>query len=235
MFYIHGWEQGLTFPHVEIIPQSYGIRGGWNIILLDYDRYAFGNYITVWYNGLQVGDRHSGAARQQMISNFIYFLQLSKLLGPILLDAFNQRIFNIRKFHVVGHSLGAHIASNIGQKIIEGGKRLRRYFIVQFMLWHFLTATHLFRITGLDPAGPLNYISNTFIGASHLSHKDAAFVDVIHTDAYVYGTALRSGKADFYPNGGIRVQPGCPENTTPGNLSDINGKRMLLLYNSFMK
>lgn len=93
----------------------------------------------------------------------------------------------------------------------------------------------LFRITGLDPAGPLFYFLYSLFGASRLSGKDAAFVDVINTDSYVYGIPFKSGKADFYPNGGFRWQPGCPQNTVPGNLSDINGKRMPLLCNSFMK
>lgn len=56
MFYIHGWQEALSQPNVAIIPQSYAIRGGWNVIVLDWDRIAFGNYIVVWYNSIQVSD-----------------------------------------------------------------------------------------------------------------------------------------------------------------------------------
>lgn len=43
----------------------------------------------------------------------------------------------------------------------------------------------------------------------HLSWTDAAFVDVIHTDGGHFGFARPIGHADFYPNGGVRRQPGC--------------------------
>lgn len=59
--------------------------------------------------------------------------------------------------------------------------------------------------TGLDPAGPLFNLLN-----DRLSTSDAVFVDVIHTDKTGYGTALKVGHVDFYPNYGHRPQPGCP-------------------------
>lgn len=64
-----------------------------------------------------------------------------------------------------------------------------------------------FRISALDPAFPTFYPS---IGASALNKKDAKFVDVIHTDAWFYGAPVRTGTADFWPNGGRTLQPGCP-------------------------
>lgn len=60
------------------------------------------------------------------------------------------------------------------------------------------------RITGLDAANP------GFYGLGyHLTASDAEFVDNIHTDAGVYGAGVPTAKADFWPNGGIRLQPGC--------------------------
>jgi len=35
-------------------------------------------------------------------------------------------------------------------------------------------------------------------------------VDVIHTDAGLYGAPVTSGTVDFWPNGGRTLQPGCP-------------------------
>lgn len=58
MLYIHGWEEGLSSPNVQIIPSSYAMRGGWNVILLDYGRISHGNYIRVTYNAIQVSDPH---------------------------------------------------------------------------------------------------------------------------------------------------------------------------------
>lgn len=57
----------------------------------------------------------------------------------------------------------------------------------------------------MDPALPL------FITAeknNKLDASDAAFVDVIHSNALVQGQIERCGTVDFYMNGGI-MQPGC--------------------------
>lgn len=42
-----------------------------------------------------------------------------------------------------------------------------------------------------------------------LDPTDAEFVDVIHTDAGIFGFPTPIGHADFWPNGGISPQPGC--------------------------
>ncbi|CAK9814363.1 Pancreatic triacylglycerol lipase [Anthophora plagiata] len=87
------------------------------------------------------------------------------------------------KVHIIGHSLGAQVAGSTARQ----------------------TKFNVFRVTGLDPAGPLFYTLN-----AHLSAADAEFVDIIHTDMGDYGIALSTGHVDFYPNGGFRPQPGCP-------------------------
>lgn len=60
--------------------------------------------------------------------------------------------------------------------------------------------------TGLDPAYPL---FKHFKAELRLNEGDAMFVDVIHTDGGVLGFPSRVGHADFYPNGGKPLQPGC--------------------------
>ncbi|XP_012938625.1 pancreatic triacylglycerol lipase [Aplysia californica] len=97
-------------------------------------------------------------------------------------------------FHVIGHSLGSHIAGYAGSQVSGLG-----------------------RISGLDPAGPL--FSDTPPDL-RLDETDAMFVDVIHTDApragsdprqdFGLGLLQRVGHVDFYPNLG-RNQPGCDE------------------------
>lgn len=67
----------------------------------------------------------------------------------------------------------------------------------------------LFLRAGLDPAGPLFNLLE-----ARLSSSDARFVDIIHTDFGFYGISRNTGTVDFFPNGGHRVQPGCPENFT---------------------
>ncbi|XP_064548944.1 pancreatic lipase-related protein 2 isoform X2 [Drosophila montana] len=87
--------------------------------------------------------------------------------------------------HIVGHSLGAHIAGRIG-----------RYF----------NGT-VGRVTGLDPALPLF----TARSEDGLRANAARFVDVVHTDYPFFGDLTPRGTADFYVNFGRAPQPGCEE------------------------
>ncbi|XP_034463795.1 inactive pancreatic lipase-related protein 1-like isoform X1 [Hippoglossus hippoglossus] len=95
------------------------------------------------------------------------------------------------KFHIIGHSLGAHAAGDVGSRI-----------------------TGLARITGLDPTEP--YFQDTDVSV-RLDTSDAAFVDVIHTDGLPFksklglGMSQAVGHIDFYPNGG-ELMPGCSAN-----------------------
>jgi hypothetical protein len=100
-------------------------------------------------------------------------------------------------FHIIGHSLGSHIAGFAGERIIGLG-----------------------RITGLDPAGP--YFENTE-SQVQLDPTDALFVDVIHTDGshnllLGLGTLQRMGHVDYFPNGGYN-QPKC--SATSGKIINL--------------
>lgn len=90
--------------------------------------------------------------------------------------------------HIVGHSLGAHIAGYVGDN----------------------ASRKLGRITGLDPARPAFEIPYLRDIEDRLDSTDASFVDVIHTCAGGAGFLRPIGHADFYPNGGTFRQPGCP-------------------------
>ncbi|XP_068597768.1 inactive pancreatic lipase-related protein 1-like [Brachionichthys hirsutus] len=95
------------------------------------------------------------------------------------------------KFHIIGHSIGAHAAGDVGTRI-----------------------PGLARITGLDPAEP--YFQDTDVSV-RLDASDATFVDAIHTDGLPFnsklglGTSQSVGHLDFYPNGG-ELMPGCSTN-----------------------
>ncbi|XP_008581537.1 PREDICTED: pancreatic lipase-related protein 3 [Galeopterus variegatus] len=105
------------------------------------------------------------------------------------------------KVHLIGHSLGAHLAGEAGSRIPGLG-----------------------RITGLDPAGP--FFHNT-PNEVRLDPSDANFVDVIHTNAARVllelgtGTINACGHLDFYPNGGKHM-PGCKDLITPLLKFDFN-------------
>lgn len=85
--------------------------------------------------------------------------------------------------HLIGHSLGAHVAAFAGSLALNG-KGV---------------------ITGLDPAGPM-YGGETGRG---LSANDAGFVEAIHTDGGKLGIGEPVAHLDVYFNGGLSPQPGC--------------------------
>jgi pancreatic triacylglycerol lipase len=70
----------------------------------------------------------------------------------------NKNLITADKIHIIGHSLGSHIAGYAGTRLRNKGHALGR-------------------ITGLDPAGPLFENTNA---AVRLDPTDALFVDAIH-------------------------------------------------------
>ncbi|CAD7011803.1 unnamed protein product [Ceratitis capitata] len=103
--------------------------------------------------------------------------------------------YQTRHIHLIGFSLGAEVAGFAGKQLLEWGIVLPR-------------------ITGLDPPLPL-FESNS--GNRHLTQTDARFVDVIHTDGGILGNPEAMGHADFYPNGGRALQPGCARQEIANN------------------
>nr|DBA14761.1 TPA: hypothetical protein GDO54_004053 [Pyxicephalus adspersus] len=94
--------------------------------------------------------------------------------------------YNSSNIHIIGHSLGAHIAGEAGKRTPGVG-----------------------RITGLDPA---RLLFEDTAEEVRLDPSDANFVDVIHTDTMAIiglGIIKPIGHYDFYPNGGQHMA-GCP-------------------------
>ncbi|KAM9051804.1 LOW QUALITY PROTEIN: pancreatic lipase-related protein 3 [Megaptera novaeangliae] len=105
------------------------------------------------------------------------------------------------KVHLIGHSLGAHLAGEAGSRTPGLG-----------------------RITGLDPTGPGFHNTPNEV---RLDPSDANSVDVIHTNEVRFlfelgvGTINACGHLDFYPNGGKHM-PGCEDLITPLFKFDLN-------------
>ncbi|GAB1600406.1 inactive pancreatic lipase-related protein 1-like [Argonauta hians] len=137
------------------------------------------NIITVdWSKG-------AGFPYEQAVANAFV---VGKQITQLLLSLYPRQLKFFTKLHLIGHSLGAHIAAFAANGL-----------------------NHTSRITGLDPAGP-NYEGAP--AQIRLDPSDADFVDVIHTDGSTFsaikgfGVMEQMGDVDFYPNGG-KIQPGC--------------------------
>lgn len=102
-----------------------------------------------------------------------------------LLDLLVSEGCSLDDFHLIGHSLGAHVAGFAGS-LAKSGKPAR--------------------ITGLDPARPGFQTAGP---SERLDATDALFVDCIHTCGNLLGLQDPICAADFYPNGGKHAQPGC--------------------------
>lgn len=119
-------------------------------------------------------------ARQ--ITVLMYYLAIVRNVNPWESDY-------LKKFNLVGHSLGAHICGFVGKDF--SGK--------------------IGRITGLDPAGPMFVKKHR---GSKLDKTDAQLVETLHTNGGIeipfFGHEDPLGHVDYYANGGSS-QPNCIE------------------------
>ncbi|XP_036442371.1 lipoprotein lipase [Colossoma macropomum] len=165
---IHGWTVSGLFESwvAKMVAALYDREKDANVIVVDWLDAAQNHYVVAAENTEKVG---------QEVGHFIDWIEGATNIP-------------LEKVHLIGYSLGAHVAGFAGSH----------------------ATNKVGRITGLDPAGP------DFEGAHahrRLSPDDAHFVDVLHT--FSRGTLGLSigieqpiGHVDIYPNGGS-FQPGC--------------------------
>ncbi|XP_049820579.1 pancreatic lipase-related protein 3-like [Aethina tumida] len=140
---------------------------------------------------LQRGDHNIILLNAQRLEAGPWYLTASKntmVVGEYtakFIDYLVSRGLYLPSLHLIGLSLGAQMAGVCGQNVRSG---------------------RISRITGLDPAGPL---FTKWPKSLKLDPGDADFVDVIHTDAGIFGYPRQVGHVDFWPNQGISPQPGC--------------------------
>ncbi|KAG7319876.1 hypothetical protein KOW79_017019 [Hemibagrus wyckioides] len=164
---IHGWSVAGLFESwvAKLVSALFEREPSANVIVVDWLDRASHHYPTSAENTRVVGGD---------VAQFIDWLEI---IG-----------YPLEKLHVLGYSLGAHVAGVAGN----------------------LANNKVNRITGFDPAGP------TFEHAdrlNRLSPDDAKFVDVLHTNTrgspdLSIGIQRPVGHVDIYPNGGT-FQPGC--------------------------
>lgn len=118
--------------------------------------------------------------------------ELGEVFGEKLVNLAENESFPLENVHLIGHSLGGQLVGYIGRAVWKKSNAKLK----------------IRRITGLDPAFPGFFPA---ILGVHLSRTDADFVDVIHTDAWFYGSPASKATVDFWPNNGKSLQPGCPK------------------------
>ncbi|XP_011185248.2 vitellogenin-2-like [Zeugodacus cucurbitae] len=112
--------------------------------------------------------------------------RIGQLLAIALVNF--TEVVPLENIHLMGHSLGAQIV----------GATARHYTR--------LTGRRLPRVTGFDPAGACFDYGQRL---STLSASDAAFVDIIYTNAGIAGQASPTAHANFFVDGRFPIQNGC--------------------------
>ncbi|KAG5672839.1 hypothetical protein PVAND_002928 [Polypedilum vanderplanki] len=160
---IHGWQSDRNTALNIFIREELLASADHNVIVVD------------WSAGAQT--INYAAARNRVgitggtIAQFLNRLHINSLI-------------NLDNIIVIGHSLGSHVAANIGKQLTRGR----------------LTA-----IFGTDPAGPLFSAGDT---VDRLATEDAIYTEAIHTNAGNLGFDEPITHSSFYPNWGSS-QPGC--------------------------
>lgn len=163
---IHGFTNSIESPVIQNIKDAYLDSGAFNVIGVDWGVLCPAPlYVNARTNVPFVGRR----------------------VGALATLLVNESLATPEQLHLIGHSLGAHVAGLAAQNL-DAALGVRPS-----------------RITGLDPAWPLFVLATE---SMRLSADDAELVDIIHTCAGFLGFPDSIGTSDFYPNGG-RVQPGC--------------------------
>ncbi|XP_063922268.1 endothelial lipase-like [Zophobas morio] len=161
---IHGWIDNHNRSWYHHLTDAYLTHGDYNVIHVDWGRVSKSFYA-------------SSAANTQIVGRYVATFLLNHQFPP-------------KKVHLIGHSLGAHIAGYAAD-IVE--KNL---------------TTKIRRISALDPAGP--GFSSVVLGLEKpLVRENAEVVDVYHTDGGFLGLFIPLGSFDVYINGGVRIQPDC--------------------------
>ncbi|XP_018792381.1 PREDICTED: vitellogenin-1-like [Bactrocera latifrons] len=121
---------------------------------------------------------------------YVWSAQNTDTIGKYLAAGIQKlsEFIDVADLHLMGHSLGAQIM----------GTAARQY--------RFLTGNNLPYVTGLDPAYPC---FNEGEKLTTISASDAAFVDIIHTNAGINGQYKAYGDVDFYVGGKFPIQNAC--------------------------
>ncbi|XP_030371270.1 pancreatic lipase-related protein 2-like isoform X2 [Scaptodrosophila lebanonensis] len=158
---IHGWTETYKNDGNFKLTNALLSKSDYNVIAVNWGD------AKLWYGGAFKAVPHTGAK-----------------VGAMIKYLHETHGMSLNTLHIIGFSLGAHIAGHAGRTVGPG---------------------KVHTIIGLDPALFLYYLDKP---QDRLTSSDAFYVECIHTNAGVTGLLEPIGSADFYPNGG-QNQPHC--------------------------
>ena len=107
VLYIYGFTHKMDYKSIKMLFYAYKSRNDHNLVILDWEKIASGNYFL---DGLPNTVRYS------------------KILADSFLDLMAHG-FNLSSLHIVGHSIGSHLAGFAGKHIqrkTNGRVKLKR-------------------------------------------------------------------------------------------------------------
>ncbi|KAJ8026295.1 Pancreatic triacylglycerol lipase [Holothuria leucospilota] len=163
-FFIHGYTDDAKRPVNQDMKDALLSKGNFNVILVNWKGGSRAEIAEKLGNIANLKDvALSSLAFLKLLPDYLQARQNTRLVGRQIgeLSRKLQQLTGapFARMHLIGHSLGAHVAGYAGENV--NGQ--------------------YGRITGLDPAGP-GYRPFSFEKGCLLEKSDAAFVDIIHTD-----------------------------------------------------
>jgi pimeloyl-ACP methyl ester carboxylesterase len=104
LLYVSGWTQNPDAETSKLLINAYLNRGDYNVLVLDWGDYSVGTYGAV----------------------MIRISRISRIFGRAWLKLFDKGL-NVKSFHCVGHSFGAHACGIMGRELNQVSHRRLKF------------------------------------------------------------------------------------------------------------
>lgn len=207
----HLYRRGSILDHVVVLIHGFGSKKGvWagsmkDEIFENDPRENLAVLTVDWSKGASASLWDPAGSYNKAVANTRYIgLATQKMVSCLERDHLSETHLEV---HCIGHSLGAHVCGFLGNALEAS------------------TGSKMFRVSGLDPAGP-QFTTELVPGTlsiykplesyprdQRLDETDAQVVDVVHTDGNQWGTMRPLGDVDFYVGKSLETlgteQAGC--------------------------
>lgn len=132
-------------------------------------------------------------------------IRVANYLVELLLHLEKEGV-DLAEVTLAGHSLGAHIAGDVGAQLRDMDKSLGTIFGMLLKALKSVTTNNIWIISniGMDPAGPCYDCAADI--RNRLDASDANYVQCIHSNSKVFGSSNLCGCSDIFLNSS-RIEP----------------------------